>query len=488
MTFNGKLYDALPLMLFAVSTIGGGIIIVMSKMAGIDPFLTMGIPVIVMFVYLGLSLFLRRLKLHTEQTGDNLYYMGFLFTLASLGTSLYQFDSGGSMDDVVRNFGVAITSTIFGILLRILFTQARRDIQDIEDTTRYQLSNAARALLTEMNLARREFTEYRRVNNQMINEGFNEIIKRTNATSKKMTDALEEASKQMTAAFDAMAKEALKPIQEASTSFAGTVTDSTKEIATKLGNISTMLDSSATKINNTAKRIDSIQLPSEVIKNDLAPVIEQMGQRAAEMSEKFEGATQEQVKLFTDMSSKFEEMTDEQMKIIGELTEKFMVSRSEQGKVTKDVTDAVSQMVDQMKLSIAQMEQVIEANKQTVQKTEEITKVAETTVAQAEQNKETVQTLTRKADQLDEKVDKAVAEVRSIKDILNRVLSAFGTKTKEEEKPAPAPTPAVEVTPIHTATQVEVLTAQVSEEPQTQEAQPESSPTDSEPEMAVARA
>src|SRR5690606_13364121 len=191
MTFNKKFYDSLPLAVFITATVIGGFIIVMSKMAGLPSLWTMVIPVAVMGVYLVLSLYLRRLQLHDDQTGDNLYYMGFLFTLISLGTSLYQFDSGGSMDDVVRNFGVAITSTIVGIALRILFNQTRRDIQDIEYNTRHQLSDAARLLLQEMNLARREFTDYRRINIQMINEGFDEIVERTDATSKKMIEAVD---------------------------------------------------------------------------------------------------------------------------------------------------------------------------------------------------------------------------------------------------------------------------------------------------------
>src|SRR5690606_35124105 len=138
---------------------------------------------------------------------------------------------------------------------RILFNQTRRDVQDIEWNTRTDVATMARLVRAEMELARREFADFRRINIQMINEGFDEIVDRTDKTSKKVTDSVV-----------AMAAEALKPIQEASAQFASSMADSIKDISTKLGNMSTMLDSSVSKIQNTAKRIDDIQLPSEVIK------------------------------------------------------------------------------------------------------------------------------------------------------------------------------------------------------------------------------
>ena len=64
-------------------------------------------------VLLGARLF----RLRDDQSGDNLYYMGFLFTLTSLAVSLYQFSAAGSAEQIVQNFGIAIASTIAGITL-----------------------------------------------------------------------------------------------------------------------------------------------------------------------------------------------------------------------------------------------------------------------------------------------------------------------------------------------------------------------------------
>lgn len=75
-----------------------------------------------------------RLKVEPETVGDNCYYLGFLFTLASLAYTLYQvadpsINDGRPADitSVISGFGLALSSTIVGVFLRVLFMQLRSD-------------------------------------------------------------------------------------------------------------------------------------------------------------------------------------------------------------------------------------------------------------------------------------------------------------------------------------------------------------------------
>lgn len=397
MMLNKKsLYDGLPLIVFGGLTLLGAIVITSSKVAGLSPLITVFIPIVLMFVYLGLSQWLRKIQLHDEQTGDNLYYMGFLFTLTSLGVSLYQFTSDGSMDDVVRNFGIAITSTIVGIALRILFNQTRRDVQDIERATRHDLATMARLVRAEMEVSRREFTEFRRINSQMINEGFTEIIEQTDTVSKKLSDAL-----------GGVVKEAVKPIERASTQFEVTLSSSIKDNTVKLDNISTLLDNSVSKIEKTAGRIGELQLPSEVIKNDLTPVIKEMG------------------KLMSELITRFEEGAREQSKVFSEVAGKLNETQNDQSKASKGVTDAISQLVEQTKVSINHMVQLIETSKETVQKSVNAVKQSEEIATVFKDN------VTR-TEKIEEQIEKSRNEIRSLKDILNRILSVMGAKSDKQ--------------------------------------------------------
>lgn len=201
----------LPAGIFALFTVGGCFYIAFAKLVwDVNPFLSMTIPVVLMLTYLLLSVATGKLRLHDEQTGDNLYYMGFLFTLTSLGVSLYLFGSDGSTDKVVSNFGIAVTSTIAGILLRVMYNQMRRDPADIERSTRHELADMTRRVRAEMENVTREFADFRRVSNQMLEEGFDEIAKQAERNGEHIRKILE-----------SMALEAIKPVQEASGKLGG---------------------------------------------------------------------------------------------------------------------------------------------------------------------------------------------------------------------------------------------------------------------------
>jgi hypothetical protein len=46
------------------------------------------------------------------------------------------FSAARAAEEIVRNFGIAITSTVVGIALRVLFNQMRRDPLEVERTAR----------------------------------------------------------------------------------------------------------------------------------------------------------------------------------------------------------------------------------------------------------------------------------------------------------------------------------------------------------------
>src|ERR1700733_13758323 len=142
--FNGLVF-------FGVVIFGSGYII-FSKLHDFGALAATAVPVLVMVGYavlLGARLF----RLRDDQSGDNLYYMGFLFTLTSLAVSLYQFSAAGSAEQIVQNFGIAIASTVAGITLRILFNQMRRDPLEVEATARMELAEASRRVKRELERA-----------------------------------------------------------------------------------------------------------------------------------------------------------------------------------------------------------------------------------------------------------------------------------------------------------------------------------------------
>lgn len=277
-------YRNLPLIVFVILTFGGCAFIAFSKVSGMNPIASMFVPIALMFGYLALAWSFSAIRLHDEQTGDNLYYMGFLFTLASLGASLYLFTGESSTDEVVRNFGIAISSTITGIALRIFYNQSRRDVLDIERATRHDLATVARRVRSELEASTREFASLRRANNQLINEGFEGVVKQVHKTGEKLASALSN-----------LTDVTLKPLEEVSSKFNSAIEDSLKGVSTKLSDVTSKIDESANVVTKTnqsmlsaaegltkqvdviAKKLEAVAIPDGVLKNEMEPILKDFG-------------------------------------------------------------------------------------------------------------------------------------------------------------------------------------------------------------------
>ncbi len=90
-----------------------------------------------------------RFRLREDRAADNLYFLGFLFTVAALLVSLYKFSQvtdestlSNNPLTVVGDLGIGLITTLIGLFLRVLFTQMRTDPDEIEERIRLKLTDA----------------------------------------------------------------------------------------------------------------------------------------------------------------------------------------------------------------------------------------------------------------------------------------------------------------------------------------------------------
>ncbi len=146
--------DHLDKVALVVAFLAGAVGAWFIKLLGYGPFWAAGWTVGAMLLYVLAVTLLGRLKIEPEAIGDNCYYLGFLLTLASLSVTLYQLSQGEDqielMRSIISGFGIALVSTILGILLRVIFIQLRPDIVARDRQTRIELQQAARDLRLEL--------------------------------------------------------------------------------------------------------------------------------------------------------------------------------------------------------------------------------------------------------------------------------------------------------------------------------------------------
>lgn len=169
--------------IFFTFVVIGSLVIILAKEHGFSGSIYTGVPVVLMLVYAAIAWGSKRFRLREDRVGDNLYYLGFLYTLVSLAHALVQFNMGASdVELIISNFGIALATTIVGLMLRVLFNQMREDPVEYEREARSELNEASRKLRTELDSVFVELSSFRRALTQSLGEGIKEIADNANAT------------------------------------------------------------------------------------------------------------------------------------------------------------------------------------------------------------------------------------------------------------------------------------------------------------------
>lgn len=195
-------------------------------------------------------------KLRSDQAGDNCYYLGLLFTLTSLGYAIFTFDPADTATTIVQGFGIALATTIFGLMLRVFFNQSRVDLYELEDSARLELAEAAGALKTELNDMALSFKSFTVGLQQSIEEVRDEAKERIASTSDKAAESIETTT--------GLAVEALTShsgqLAESSRTFA----ERSEEVAAALlrhkQSLDTVADAHATILDDVGKMAEATDL------------------------------------------------------------------------------------------------------------------------------------------------------------------------------------------------------------------------------------
>jgi len=120
-------------MWFLIAFFGGGLFVLLIKIAFPDNALLAAL-VAAIVVFALAAYYILNDEDAPEEEGDNVYYLGLLFTLGSLIYTLlrlfeFDADAASNADNVralIQNFGIALTSTVAGILGRVLVQNMQR--------------------------------------------------------------------------------------------------------------------------------------------------------------------------------------------------------------------------------------------------------------------------------------------------------------------------------------------------------------------------
>ena len=296
-----------------------------------------------------------RARLEPDQTGDNAYYLGFVLTLTSFAHTLYKIKPNLTASElsgnVISGFGIAVASTIVGVIVRAYFLQYRVDLVAREKEARLQLNDGMRRFHAEIEDAVRG-TKYLGIE---IRQSLDEHHRQFAISNKQhMQKVFEEIS----TGFQRLFNESLERNQETNSglvdSVRKTISNAENEMLDTLNNVSGPL-----KETNAAFS-DSTRSAAEVLRRSLQDTSEATSQVMGELR--------------TNVRRSVDEVLEQNREISTALAESARTAISDTENALSEALSSTSGLLKEANVAINENTRTaVEALKQSLQETSEVT-------------------------------------------------------------------------------------------------------------------
>jgi hypothetical protein len=301
--------DGVSASVFIGFVLAGCAYIILAKLGGIGQIYVTFVPVATMLAYALLITLARSLRLRDDQSGDNLYYMGFLFTLTSLGVSLYQFSATRAAEEIVQNFGIAIGSTIAGIGLRVVFNQMRRDPIEVERTMRLELAEAARRVRRELDASVVEFGYFRRSAQQSAEDSFKHVSEVYDKQLTEFFSKLAEVAENVTLPVEEASRRSGATIGELSKTVGAALSASARKMSAQTEKLSGQVEAITNALDSVTSRLNAMQMPERLIEVQLEPIARLLAQAIEQIQTQSDGQAKAVTDLVAVLRGEFETTT-----------------------------------------------------------------------------------------------------------------------------------------------------------------------------------
>jgi len=188
--------------LFAFAAIAGFALILWLKVKGQNPNQVAALAVALMLFYGVIAYNIPAVKLRIDRLGDNFYYLGFIYTLASMAAALMQIENGIGIEPILGSFGIALITTIVGVAGRVMFVQMRSEIDEVEEQTRRDLLEASTNLKGQLAVMLRDFETFSTAMRQTAEETAKQSTEAARKQVEIVSSVAQAAANEIKSAFE----------------------------------------------------------------------------------------------------------------------------------------------------------------------------------------------------------------------------------------------------------------------------------------------
>lgn len=258
---------------FLTFAFGGAALIVVAKALGVPALM---VAVLAAASIVGYAVLIQRTgtgRLRSDQAGDNCYYLGLIYTLASLAYAIFTFDPADTATTIVQGFGVALATTIIGLVLRVYFSQSRPDLAESEATARLEIAAATGKLKAELSRSVVSMNDFSRQTRQALEELREEVVAGIQATKESAERAVNEMARQATSAVNESSEAAVSGTRKLSTATTKVVNGMESNVAALSG-----LETAQQQISESLKALESAATRSQSILENLVTQSSSIGE------------------------------------------------------------------------------------------------------------------------------------------------------------------------------------------------------------------
>jgi cytochrome c556 len=337
-------------------------------------------------------------RVRADQAGDNCYYLGLIYTLASLSYAIWTFDPAGTATTIVQGFGIALATTIVGLILRVFFNQGRPDLENVEEQTRLEMTDAVIRLKAELGDVVRQLNDFTR----MVQQSMLELQQSTTKSIQTLTNDTVQG-------LGTVVEVAASTIREEANDFAAR----SKRYSTTFDKLLVKLDQHADGIDLMKEAQESVQSTARAAESAASSAVAAVDalREGAEQARVSAVSTQETVASVRDLVGGFsvsvEKMQGSLREIQEESERRLEALRAAPTQGVSEVMSALSQASEALKLQAsetAQLHATVHAG--ITARSEEALKASRTLNAQLEQE-------LQRSRELVEKVHKSLADMTS---------------------------------------------------------------------------
>lgn len=127
-------------------------------------------------------------RMRIDRIGDNCYYLGLTYTLASLISALFGLAGEDVGQRLLEDFGIALASTAAGVIMRMVLMQFRDEIDDIETDARLSLTQEAKEFESQLRRARQDLDDYKYTVMQSVASTHEELAEMLKVQARNLKD------------------------------------------------------------------------------------------------------------------------------------------------------------------------------------------------------------------------------------------------------------------------------------------------------------